>query len=105
MILVSKRQPDRPVWLSHQRKTVLAAEFFWRCDASVQCAADEAGVAMGSPSSTGWLEAGQLPAGPNHQLMSAWRVSWRRLQAAAHPWIVVAGPMAALQTYLMEMAL
>ena len=25
------------------------------------------------------------------------------LQAAAHPWIVVAGPMAALQVYLMEM--
>ena len=24
------------------------------------------------------------------ELMSAWRVSWRRLQVAAHPWIVVA---------------
>ena len=43
---------------------------------------------------------------PPHQrgeLMSAWRVSWRRLQAVAHPWIVVAGPMAALQVYLKDM--
>ena len=37
------------------------------------------------------------------ELMSAWRVSWRRLQAAAHPWMVVAGPMAALQVYFLQM--
>ena len=37
------------------------------------------------------------------ELMPAWRVSWRRLQAAAHPWMVVAGPMAALQVYLVQM--
>ena len=35
------------------------------------------------------------------QLLRAW--PWKRLQAAAHPWMVVAGPMAALQAYLMEM--
>ena len=44
------------------------------------------------------------PASQRGELMSAWRVSWRRLQAAAHPWMVVAGPMAALQVYLMQMA-
>ena len=36
------------------------------------------------------------PANQRGELMSAWRVSWRRLQTAA-------GPMAAMQTYLMEM--
>ena len=43
------------------------------------------------------------PESQKGELMSAWRVSWRRLQTAAYPWIVVAGPMAALQAYLMEM--
>ena len=36
------------------------------------------------------------------ELASAWRVPWKRLQGAAHPWMVVAGPMAALQAYVME---
>ena len=43
------------------------------------------------------------PVAQRGELASAWRVSWKRLQAAAHPWIVAAGPMAALQAYLMEM--
>ena len=43
------------------------------------------------------------PAAQRGELASAWRVSWKRLQAAAHPWMVVAGPMAALQAYLMDM--
>ena len=43
------------------------------------------------------------PAAQRGELMSAWRISWRRLQAAAHPWMIVAGPMAALQVYLLEM--
>ena len=43
------------------------------------------------------------PVAQRGELASAWRVSWKRLQRAAHPWMVVAGPMAALQAYLMEM--
>ena len=43
------------------------------------------------------------PAGQKGELMSVWRISWRRLQTAAHPWMIVAGPMAALQVYLMKM--
>ena len=43
------------------------------------------------------------PLAQRGELVSAWRLTWRRLQAAAHPWMVVAGPMAALQAYLMEM--
>ena len=43
------------------------------------------------------------PPAQRGELVSAWRLTWRRLQAAAHPWMVVAGPMAALQAYLMEM--
>lgn len=43
------------------------------------------------------------PIAQRGELVSAWRVSWKRLQAAAQPWMVVAGPMAALQAYLMEM--
>ena len=43
------------------------------------------------------------PAAQRGELASAWRVSWKRLQAAAHPWMVVAGPMAALQAYLIDM--
>ena len=31
------------------------------------------------------------------ELRTAWRVSWKRLRAAAYPWMVVTGPMAALQ--------
>ena len=31
------------------------------------------------------------------ELHTAWRVSWKRLRAAAYPWMVVTGPMAALQ--------
>ena len=37
------------------------------------------------------------------ELHTAWRVSWKRLRAAAYPWMVVTGPMAALQVYLMDM--
>ena len=37
------------------------------------------------------------------ELKSAWRISWKRLATAAYPWMVVAGPMAALQAYLMDM--
>ena len=36
-------------------------------------------------------------------LKTAWRVSWKA--TAAYPWMVVAGPMAALQAYLMDMGL
>ena len=37
------------------------------------------------------------------ELHTAWRISWRRLKAAAYPWMVVTGPMAALQVYMMDM--
>ena len=39
------------------------------------------------------------------ELKSAWRISCKRLATAtaAYPWMVVAGPMAALQAYLMDM--
>lgn len=40
------------------------------------------------------------PQAQTGELMTAWRVS--RLQAAAYPWMVVAGPMAALQVYRMD---
>ena len=43
------------------------------------------------------------PVNQQGELRTAWRVSWRRLRAAAYPWMVVAGPMAALQAYLMDM--
>ena len=43
------------------------------------------------------------PTAQRGELEAAWRVSWKRLQAAAYPWMVVAGPMAALQAYLQEM--
>ena len=43
------------------------------------------------------------PPAQRGELMSAWRISWKRLRAAAYLWMVVAGPMAALQVYLMEM--
>ena len=43
------------------------------------------------------------PEAQRGELATAWRVSWKRLKAAAHPWMVVAGPMAALQAWLMEM--
>ena len=43
------------------------------------------------------------PTSQRGELEAAWRVSWKRLQAAAYPWMVVVGPMAALQPYLMEM--
>ena len=36
-------------------------------------------------------------------LKTAWRISWKRLATAAYPWMVVAGPMAASQAYLMDM--
>ena len=49
------------------------------------------------------MRAMHQPAAQHGELATAWRVSWRRLQAAAHPWMVVAGPMAALQACLMEM--
>ena len=43
------------------------------------------------------------PPSQQGELRAAWRISWRRLRAAAYPWMVVAGPMAALQAYLIDM--
>ena len=43
------------------------------------------------------------PASHLGDLRTAWRISWKRLTAAAYPWMVVAGPMAALQAYLIDM--
>lgn len=34
------------------------------------------------------------------ELHSAWRLTWQKLKRTAYPWMVVAGPTAALQTYL-----
>ena len=45
-----------------------------------------------------------IPSLSREVFLKAWEVSWSRLHASPHPWKAAAGPMAALQCYLMDLA-